>query len=73
MIENIERCDMTQRDRRWRVVTESEATRRHMSAAFVILARKKFLGEEKKDGKNEMSNIINNNYCQCQCIDNVRV
>ena len=44
VIENIERCDMTQRDRRWRVVTESEATRRHMSAAFVILARKKVFG-----------------------------
>ena len=72
VIENIERCDMTQRDRRWRVVTESEATRRHMSAAFVILARKKVFGW-KKDGKNEMIIIINNNYCQCQCIDNVRV
>ena len=35
--------------------------------------QKKSFWVEKKDGKNEMSNIINNNYCQCQCIDNVRV
>ena len=56
VIENIERCDMTQRDRRWRVVTESEATRRHMSAAFVILARKSFW-VKKKDGKKKMEKM----------------
>ena len=39
-IRNIPFCDMTQKDRKWRVVTESEATRRDMSAAFVILVRK---------------------------------